>query len=1091
MANCGKDILLAREGTEQNQRYLKSLDPGWVKLNDFGLEEWMRFAWNFAKHLNYFGTDNDKVPLGNWQDFFISKDDLKDFLSEVEKSSEITPHLALFVTFIKLLDYTQKHFNQLTQRHLDFYYHEVLKLEKQEPTPDKVYVLFELAKNVLSAPLEKGTQLDGGKDSSGKKMIYSTTEELVANQTKVALLKNIYNDHDNEKIKAAEVANSFDGKGEDFPDKQSRWWAFGYYQKPPLKGESDQREFPELDNARLGFAIAGEILELQEGHRNIQISLSFDTNLAKNYSVGELNSALEVYCSGEKGWLGHFDLVENVKDNDGKIALASGFPDGNLKKLNLVFSIPKDEKSLANYNSKTHGENYTTSFPVCRVLLKTGAKEGYELYRDLITKQVKEIQVDILVTGVNSLKLSNDIGDINVAKPFYPFGTQPVKKSKFYIDYPELYKKKWNDLSVSILWKNTPDDFRAWYAAYRNTFKAQISATDYLQGILTDDYLKSIVEAVTTRSIQKGDLPNRKTAEKDIFKYDNLIISGNSDFKATAEILQNEDWGPVSGKTNLPMFDTKEDDGSFSMNFDIENLAKGTDESGPLRLSLNQTFLHEMYPRLYALAMSSEDKNVLIPNEPYTPFVETITLNYTASAKIKPEGKTYKVRDFDFYHEHPFGQAEENIEIKLANKIVEEQEAKSLRAVPSYCRGGEFYIGLEKAQQQQIVSLLIQVLEGSENPEADSFVGKQKVEWWMLCRNDWKQLDTQDILLNETDNLLKSGIFRFTVPKEASNDNTLLPGGYFWLKARIHKNYDAVSKTIGVHAQAVTAMFSNKGNSLSQLANGLAAGTISKMINRKPLVKGLSQPYNSFGGREQESDAAFYRRISERLRHKNRAITLWDYEHLLLQNFPEIHKVKCLNHTSSVIENNKRKTRYLAPGNVVLVVIPDIVNRNVFDIYKPRVSRATLNRIEDFFHNLNSSLVKIRAINPEYEEVRVVLKVQFNRGFDEVHYKTVLKSDLTRLLSPWAFDNTASINFGLSLHKSIVVNFIEKLNYIDFVSDLKLFQTNAATDLEKEVNIAIPSSPEAILVSSKAHVVGDYENLCTKTDIEPAESCQK
>ena len=51
------------------------------------------------------------------------------------------------------------------------------------------------------------------------------------------------------------------------------------------------------------------------------------------------------------------------------------------------------------------------------------------------------------------------------------------------------------------------------------------------------------------------------------------------------------------------------------------------------------------------------------------------------------------------------------------------------------------------------------------------------------------------------------------------------------------------------------------------------------------------------------------------------------------------------------------------------MVIPDIINRNVFDIYKPRVSKATLNRIEDFFHNLISPLLKITVINPEYEEV--------------------------------------------------------------------------------------------------------------------------
>jgi len=95
------------------------------------------------------------------------------------------------------------------------------------------------------------------------------------------------------------------------------------------------------------------------------------------------------------------------------------------------------------------------------------------------------------------------------------------------------------------------------------------------------------------------------------------------------------------------------------------------------------------------------------------------------------------------------------------------------------------------------------------------------------------------------------------------------------------------------------------------------------------------------------------------------------------------------------------------------------------------------------------------------------------------------------LLSPWAFDRKASIRFGISLHKSVVIHFVEKLEYVDFVSDLKLFQMNASTGIESEVNVAVPTSPEAILVSSKAHVVDDYENLCTKTDIEPAESCQK
>ena len=52
MANCGKDIALSREGSDQNRRFIEALDPGSVKLNDFSLKEWMQFAYRFAGQEN-------------------------------------------------------------------------------------------------------------------------------------------------------------------------------------------------------------------------------------------------------------------------------------------------------------------------------------------------------------------------------------------------------------------------------------------------------------------------------------------------------------------------------------------------------------------------------------------------------------------------------------------------------------------------------------------------------------------------------------------------------------------------------------------------------------------------------------------------------------------------------------------------------------------------------------------------------------------------------------------------------------------------------------------------------------------------------
>jgi len=146
------------------------------------------------------------------------------------------------------------------------------------------------------------------------------------------------------------------------------------------------------------------------------------------------------------------------------------------------------------------------------------------------------------------------------------------------------------------------------------------------------------------------------------------------------------------------------------------------------------------------------------------------------------------------------------------------------------------------------------------------------------------------------------------------------------------------------------------------------------------------------------------------------------------------------------------------------VVIPDIINQNVFDIYQPRVSKALLNKIQEFVNKLNTLHVNAEVINPDYEEVKVDLDVKFHKGFDENYYKNVLKDDITKLLSPWAFEKTVGIQFGVMLHRSVIINYIEKLDYVDYLENVILIK-GSETGLKK----VSPSSPRAILVSAKKH----------------------
>lgn len=61
---CDHTYLTLHAGTEQSQRLQKSLMPENFNLNDFSVNQWMEFAYNFAKEVNYFGIENEVTPSG-------------------------------------------------------------------------------------------------------------------------------------------------------------------------------------------------------------------------------------------------------------------------------------------------------------------------------------------------------------------------------------------------------------------------------------------------------------------------------------------------------------------------------------------------------------------------------------------------------------------------------------------------------------------------------------------------------------------------------------------------------------------------------------------------------------------------------------------------------------------------------------------------------------------------------------------------------------------------------------------------------------------------------------------------------------------
>jgi hypothetical protein len=186
----------------------------------------------------------------------------------------------------------------------------------------------------------------------------------------------------------------------------------------------------------------------------------------------------------------------------------------------------------------------------------------------------------------------------------------------------------------------------------------------------------------------------------------------------------------------------------------------------------------------------------------------------------------------------------------------------------------------------------------------------------------------------------------------------------------------------------------------------------------------------------------------------------------VLEAFPQIYKVKCLNHTHYELGTYKE----LAPGHVTIVTIPNQLFQNLRNPLEPYTSLGLLDEIKAFLEKRLSCFVKLHVKNPEFEKVNVAFKVRFYDGFDETFYTNKLQEAITRFLSPWAFAGGGSPSFGGKIYKSVLINFVEEQPYVDYVTDFQLFHDKAGKADNEEVE---GSKAISILVSapSKNHLI--------------------
>ena len=948
---------------------------------------------------------------------------------------EHTPHYTLLLAFLQLFQTAQQHLNHFTSRHLRFYYRKVLQLKPANGVPDIANIVFTLQKNTPQHLLGAGTLFQAGKDATGNPVSYVLDNEIVLNQASIQTMSALFLVTNTapavpQLLYASPTANSADGHGGKLITPDQSWYPFGDLTNPVFTSAY----------ANIGFAVASDLLFLAEGKRAITLAFTVTdpTTGAAPVAIDFPAALFDVRFTGPKKWFEATDYGTVTP------SYASGV-------ITLTIAIGGNAPAIVPYSVKLHGGSYPQTLPMVSVgLITDPASTGYTLYSQIKSYVIGSLELSVIAYSVQNLSLQNQDGKINPSKPFNVFGAFPDTGAAFIIGSKEVFQKPLTTLSVNLALTSgssgsaltaQPLADGAWQPT-QNTVVSP-SGGSPLPAAPNSINLETNIPLLGTDPVTGA---TAESSTNTLFGY--FLSEGvpPADFDTTAPVSFSS-----TSQSGYIAFFNQDADWSLSSYLSTvqTNVASTT-------ATINVDTTHN------TTTYTMSNPVVTKPNTP--PMATGVYLTYTAARTLLSAG-SYATREDYFYHVEPFGFREMHPDLFVAlppgavagapdnqmnflpvfhlDDTIAQAGAGALPAVtPSVLdngsavspdNGGELWIGITGALAGETHSILFQVSEGSSNPLKSTTT----VQWYYMVANNWVPLS--DTVVDGTNDLSTSGIVVLPLPGNETMNNTRAAAGLVWIKAVVAGNTDAVCRIIAIQPNAAAASFLQDLPKKIDFTANIPAGTISKLVNADAAIKQLSQPYASSGGRPAETKPEFNLRVSERLRHKRRAVTAWDYERLVLQQFPQIHKVKCLNHT--LLDTETQAYSELAPGHVLVVTIPDLRLVTGANPYLPFTDLGLLTTIADYLAPLTSLFVKLVVQNPLFEGIQIECNVSFKAGYDKNFYSGQLNTDLMNFLMPWAAGSTTQdINFGGSIEKSSLVNFIQTRDYVDFTTCVKMYR---------------------------------------------------
>ena len=672
-------------------------------------------------------------------------------------------------------------------------------------------------------------------------------------------------------------------------------------------------------DALYGFSnpSCGGALELYKQTIKLQNTTDAQTLFAhgEELRIGwQLESPMLVLNEGERNISIYFHLTadSSIPNNTKGFVLQLSGAEGWMEqtsecyiesgRLCFCFSLPYDAVAPASCMEEVHGT--ITEYPAIRILTDN-ANCPYKWAQQLIFDSV-EIKTE--VNGIRNFSFYNDQGEVDTTQPLHPFGIQAECGACFLFGNEEMSLKNLQEVRLKGIWKKlseTEEGFNKMYKEYGTDADAFKVSTEY----------------------QKGGRWKKCGDEQKLFSFNE-----NGDLNP-AEIVFSFTVQPQSissDETAAPYEYSRDKDGFFRITLESPSIGFGTKA---YRTLFSETMVHN--------SGCKEKKRKDLPSEPVIPVMADVELSYIAT-----EETTLSDMERSFIRLSRITALSRQESFPIA-------KGEKQPFLPSVPAENLLYFGLLHALGEQNLRLYLDmVLPQEKIPFYDLKPGRQvTLAWEYWSGNEWHPIAIESVLAEETLGLTQSGFIEIKLP-EKINGNHMDKQGRAWIRAAVTGDLSSCLAVRGIRTNCIR-LISQNGDGTS-----LPAGTIQGIKEPDERIESVTQPLSGFGGKPAETATEVAVRQSSRISNRHRALMIKDYEHLVLEFFPEVDKIQCIP-----IPQNKGASK------ICLVVFSRAEDSRYF------LSPAwKLAEIQQLVRQYTSPFASLRVMNPVYERVNVHCK---------------------------------------------------------------------------------------------------------------------